>query len=155
MSNQPGCHYSSEDFSRFREGKMSEDEQLIFMTHIGNCTYCAQSFADAMEQDLAPVPPDFKRDLMTETSRIRKRKTSAKQTFYRYCFQVSFSMCAAIALNFSRNHLDLSLFAVAKIPKKNFSITAYVNDKLENFTDTLSDTISISWEELIHDKKEK
>lgn len=153
VEEKQNCHHIAEqNFLNFQNGTMTEEELLTFMEHIGRCNDCANRFASYQEQDLLHAPVNFKRDIMAETSRISHAHHSAKQAFYRYCLQVGFSMAASLVLVFSGTHLKLTEhLSKAQIPKTEFSVTAYMTEHLEQLTDT----ISISWEELFHDKKEK
>ena len=146
-------HIGEESFKKFQAGKMTDDEVFSFMEHISSCTYCAEQFSsfEEKEQDLLKIPLDFKRDVMTEASRISRTTKSAKQAFRRYCLQVAFSMGAALVLIFSGSNLKLSELPKKTLPKTDFSITAFLNEQVNHITDS----ISISWEELLHDKKEK
>lgn len=153
VAKEHNCnHIPEQDFWNFHNGIMTEEELLIFMEHIGSCSDCADRFASYQEQDLLHTPVNFKRDIITETSRLSHSLRSSKQAFYRYCLQVGFSMAASLVLVFSGTHLKLTEhLSKARLPKTEFSVTTYMTEQLEQLTDT----ISISWEELFHDKKEK
>lgn len=144
-------HLTQEDFESFQTGSLTETELIHFMEHIGSCIHCANLFAAFSEQDMAFMPPDFKRDVVTEASRLSKTVRSARQAFHRYCLQVAFSAGAALVLIFAGSSINLSQLPKPAVPKTNFSVTGYLNEQLDQFTNYLSD----SWEDLLHDKKEK
>lgn len=64
---QKPAHISRDLFCDWQEGKLKEPEETDFFTHIGACTFCAEQFANWMEEGFLDEPmPEMERGFLDE-----------------------------------------------------------------------------------------
>ena len=62
------AHLTDEQISRYMSGKMSEEEQMDFLTHTAVCDFCSGRWASLIEdKELIMPPPDLASDILKQT----------------------------------------------------------------------------------------
>ena len=91
-------HISIEAVYKLKEGSLNDDDMMLVLEHIANCSECAEILADSYnENELAEVPEGFEEGVKLKAkSKIRK-----KFEFGLYCIKVTAAAAIAIAVVFS------------------------------------------------------
>jgi len=121
-------HISVEIMCKLKEGNLSDEELIIVLDHITNCSECAGILADSYdENELIEVPEGFEESIELNI----KNKKQTKFNFGLYCMKVTVAAAIAIIMVFSNqfNFLESSGSDRIKIPdyRKANSICLHLN----------------------------
>lgn len=164
-------HITKEQLDYYMSDKMSQAEQMFFFKHISECEFCAEKFADAMqEKELVFTPPDLKDNILEQTvykkntisvklpqeivmARARKRQ----KEFWLYTVKVAFAVCVAVIMimmpagtvpgssdeNYKESRLSLTKEITEETARNNVKIL----DLFRNTSAKISDDVSkvLNW----------
>lgn len=153
-------HITKEEWMRFSEGKMAEQEEEALYSHIGCCTYCAEQFANIVELDFFAEPPKYLYEEILERSKradvqaaVTLKKTSKKMKLFFYSLKVGFAVAVSIFLLTITTAVQQNAIEVPKeTPKREeSSIMRKLNDGSSKITKHLQNVTNqifeISFEE--------
>lgn len=156
MTNQQeNTHITKEEWMKFAQGAMSADEEERLYTHVGNCTYCAEQFANIVEVDFFAEPPKYLYEEILERSKkadvqaaVTVKKTSKRMKLLFYSLKVGFAVAASIFLLTMTTAVQQSSMEMPKEPPKKteMSLTEKINrgssritSQLQNITNKVFD----------------
>jgi hypothetical protein len=129
-------HLSKDTFQTLKSGTLSELEMLSLVTHIGDCEYCADAYANVFDSDeLIEVPSGFEEEIK---SKLQPRIVKNKQLVF-YSLRVAVAACITLAIIFS-GVLNLITNVNAKalqIKPSDFSIVNSINTNLKGFSEKI------------------
>lgn len=98
-------HITKKMFCDWQEGKLPDHEEVSFLQHIGDCTFCAGQFGAWMEEDLLIEPPSYLKEEIQARSRqldvqtvIKVKQTSKQMKLMLYSLKVGLAIAASIFL---------------------------------------------------------
>lgn len=139
-------HITKEEWMKFSQGRMSEQEEEELYNHVGCCTYCAEQFANIVEIDFFVEPPKYLYEEILERSKradvqatVTVKKTSKRMKLLFYSLKVGFAVAASIFLLTMTTAVQQGAVEVPKeVPKKTeISITKKLNDGSSKITNHL------------------
>lgn len=97
---EPRTHVTKEQIMKMLYQQLSVEESEQIQKHIAECTYCAELFAEVMEQGyLIESPPDMKENILNRAGKMKKRKEySKKMQLFCYSLRVGLAMCFALLI---------------------------------------------------------
>lgn len=129
-------HLSKEMIEKLKSGRLSKEEKLAALDHIGECDFCANAFSSSFEQEgLMFTAPDFSSEIMKKIG-----KPQGKREFYLYSFKVGIAACIALLLLFSgglrygADGHELKKTALVDLSRVN-SITEHLRGISDRFVD--------------------
>ena len=146
-------HLTQEQFDALKARTLSPEETVTALTHMAECTQCADAFADSYrEEELLSLPNNFKTKILetvsmeaeksnrnvfaVKTMRTQKKK-SGKQELYAYSFRVCVAASIALMLLFSGT-LNYGL-SLGRSITNDFTATDRIAENLRGFSDRLID----------------
>lgn len=112
-------HALVETMCKLKEGNLSDDELIVVLDHITNCSECAGILADSYdEKELIKVPEGFEESI--EFNIKTKNKKQTKFDFGLYCMKVTAAVVIAIIMVFS-NQLNF----LASLGKEEIKVPDY------------------------------
>ncbi|CDZ23401.1 hypothetical protein CCDG5_0258 [[Clostridium] cellulosi] len=130
-------HLTPKALALLKEGRLSDEEMAMALSHIGSCEACAEAFAsDFTEEELLEVPHDFETELQ---DKIKQIETDKKRGFTLYVLRVAIAACAAIAITFSGtlNQLSGKPKIGSKIKAPDLSFVNTINQQLKDFSQNI------------------
>lgn len=98
-------HITKKMFYDWQEGKLSDQEEVSFLQHIGDCTFCAEQFGSWMEEYLLMEPPSYlKEEIQARTRQldiqtvIKVKQTSKQMKLMLYSLKVGLAVAVSIFL---------------------------------------------------------
>lgn len=91
-------HIEMDDLKAFHQGTLLDQQEKALLEHIGDCDYCATLFAQSFEHDLAHMPDNLKEAIIEKSQYVKTDQQTLKEKFYRYCIQVSVTVCFSLVL---------------------------------------------------------
>lgn len=146
---QESRHITKEQWIKFSQGKLSEIEEEQLYQHIGTCTYCAEEFTKAIEQDFLLEPPKYlEEEILERTKKVDVqaalvvKKTSRKMQLLFYSLKVGFAVAASIFLLTMTTQIDQINMQVQmqKGAEQEMSITEKINQGSSHITKRLKET---------------
>ncbi len=142
MDNQ---HIKKDQLKMYHKNQLSLEETDSLLTHISECTYCADLFAASfIENDcIIPAPKTLKESILLH---VKKKKSNAtKRQLFFYSMRVCTAMCGALFLLFSSSWKDamisntLSTYTNANAD----TIMDTMNESIFQFTDQINETMNM------------
>lgn len=87
-------HISSDEMNRLINGGLSFEEQERILEHIGECSECAQQFAEYMEESIKEPSRGF-------SENVEYKLNEAKRELFFYSLRVAAAVAASLAIVFS------------------------------------------------------
>ncbi len=97
-------HLSDETILLLKSGKLSYDDNLRALEHLGQCPVCSDFLAQCFEeQELLAVDPDFSDRIMREAVRAGKEAAAPRpekpmRVFYSYALRVAAAVCLTLLM---------------------------------------------------------
>lgn len=159
-------HITKEQLDYYMLDKMSQTEQMAFFKHISECEFCAEKFADAMqEKELVFTPPDLKDNILEQTvykkntisvklpqEIVMARVRNKQKELWLYTAKVAFAVCVSITIimmptdilpNNSSNSYTKTGFPLTKeITGEEVSSSLKILDLFRNTSVKISDNVS-------------
>ncbi len=168
-------HILEEEFLDFAQDKMTPDDTLKFLAHIGSCNHCADRLEAYLSEVMLPAPRDLKDNILTATRRpevqlaIKARETSKRMQLFFYSLKVTTATVAALLmliLTMNASYLPDSGTTQPENPglhegpfsaEEHFSLSDTLRDKMYKLSDSMQDFSNniIHMEVTKNDKKEK
>lgn len=134
-------HLTPERIKALKTGRLSKDETLFALEHIGECEQCADALAESYrETELLELSPDFKAEVLLKTASVRKNAAAEKiknrkRELCFYSFKVSIAACIALLLLFSGT-LNYGM-NISKMINPDLSGMNVITEDLRGFSDKL------------------
>lgn len=135
-------HLTPDRMKDLKNGRLSRDEMISALAHIGECEQCAGVLAESYSRfDLLELSPDFQpavfEALKKQQSKAGKEKAKAggKRELFRYGCRVSVAACITLLLFFSgtMNYgINFSRFIHTDLSEANV-----ITENLRGFSDKL------------------
>ena len=126
-------HINKELLRKYHTNQLSPTETNAILTHISECTYCADLFAESfLEHDrIISAPKNLKESILVEVS--KKKHDSTKRQLFFYSMRVCTAMCGALFLLFSSFWKDAMITSAP---------VTFTESRTESFFDTINDSMS-------------
>lgn len=106
-------HVTKEQLDSLLAGQLCEEERIRLLGHVSGCSYCAELFADCLEE--SPLtPPLYLREEILERSRCMDVRTvrtvyglSRQMRLLLYGLKVGLAVAVSLFLLFSSSNLEL------------------------------------------------
>ena len=136
-------HLTETQMKDLKAGRLSKNEKLLALKHIGECEQCADSFAGSYgDLELLTLSPDFKTEIFFEIEKEKKGMIKEKAAVWKrelcfYSFKVSIAACIALLLLFSGT-LDYGM-NMSRTMNPQLSGVNVITENLRGFSDKLID----------------
>lgn len=162
-------HLTDEEWLRFGQNRMCSEEEAELYGHISTCTYCAERFANVMEQSIQ-MPPAYLHEEILERSKkidmqmaITVKKTSKRMRLFWYSLKIGFAVMASMMLLFATTSIQTTIIQPAQEisfeKTKGTSVTEKINERGYKITDSLNafsrNILTYEAEEENYDTKKK
>lgn len=148
-------HIPENDFLRFKNNLMKQEEMEKFLEHISGCDYCSDQFASAMSEDIILAPRYLKENTLIATRRPevqiarRAKETSQRMQLFLYSLKVgTATICALILLLLTISFTDIPAAPIMSekadteldiINEDNDSLTSVIRDNMDNISNNILD----------------
>lgn len=105
-------HVTEEWLKNWMDGQLNESEEQEFFRHLGNCDYCAEQFADWLEQDMVEPPAYLQEEILERTRRpyIQTARNvyvfSKRMRLILYSLKVGLAVATSLFLLFGTSRLE-------------------------------------------------
>ena len=141
MDNQ---HINKEQLKMYHKNQLSLEETDSLLTHISECTYCADLFAASfIENDcIVPAPKPLKESILFHIA--KKKSNATKRQLFFYSMRVCTAMCGALFLLFSSSWKDamMSNPPYTYTDAKTDSFVNTMNESMFQFTNQINETMN-------------
>lgn len=108
-------HVTEEWLNAWRDGLLKREEEYVMLAHIGHCEYCAERFAQMLEDN--PIqPPAYLREEILERSKCpdvqtarKVYQTSRQMRLLLYSLKVGLAVATSLFLLFGTSRIDSEL----------------------------------------------
>lgn len=136
------------------------------LEHIASCDYCAEQFADYVEQqELLTAPKHMQDSIMTRSKQLdiqviaKSNRASKKLQLFYYSLKVGFATAFALGMLFSMSPISgfSDTVYMPPAPRESYDTRNAWYDKANQFTNKLNDFKNqlFELEESFYDKQEK
>lgn len=135
-------HLSVETVVKLKEGTLNDEELMIVLDHITECTECAGVLADSYnENELVDVPEGFEENVtlkISETEHIKVNdKKHTKFNFNFYCMKVIAAASIAILMLFSNELNSIAGTGIHNIKAPDYKKATTVCSQLNSFSEKI------------------
>jgi hypothetical protein len=136
-------HLTPELMAALKNGRLSGEEAISALEHIGECEQCADAFAGIYsETELLKLSPGFRSAVFSAVEKekraapvMKAKKDDKKRELFRYSFRVSIAACITLALLFSGT-IDYGI-NLSRSMRPDFSKVNVITEDLRGFSDKL------------------
>lgn len=144
-------HVTKELFQSWQQGSLNSQKEQEFLEHVGRCTYCAEQFAEWMEEDVCMEPPVYLKEEIKRCTRqldvqtvVRVKQTSKRIQLLVYSLKVGLAVAASIFLLVITGNVQSMGIEVPFAQKKqteDFGEKESISDKLRNGSSMITETL--------------
>ena len=125
-------HLTEEQLYILKTGDLAAPECRSMMEHIASCSFCAERFADIIEEDPAAPPAYLKEEILDKTNSLEMQtgktvyQLSKRTRLLLYSLKVGFALTASLCLLFFQVRIDLPTVETVREP---VSLTETIKEK--------------------------
>lgn len=142
-------HLTQETMEALKGGRLSEEETISALTHLGECERCAVIFAESYQEDeLLELPTGFRASVLAAAEeedaekkravvQLGTRRERKRRELFRYSFRVGIAACITLFLLFSGT-INYGINFSRSIHTNSAGVDT-ITEKLRTFSDRMVD----------------
>lgn len=146
-------HITQAQLKAFHNNCLNQEEYILLLEHISECTHCAEVFSSSFtQQETISAPHYLKESILTQlpgqsTPFIPKERqnfiqNSLKKRLFLYSLRVATAVCASIYLLLCTNFTSTNEILHCKTIPDNLHHIRYVNKTVQNVSNELTKKIN-------------